>query len=128
MTPLAARRQNIATNYYNISTTRTPDAVHYGGIRQRGISTIPGHLGFSRSQQHPHYFSLQKAHILRPLSTIGHQPHHHGKHSVFNTLAHRAKVVSTNQQSLHKELEHITKALWACSFPPWALRSLQNKF
>ena len=33
------------------------------------------------------------------------------KHSVFNTLAHRAKVVSTNQQTLHKELEHIKKAL-----------------
>ena len=47
------------------------------------------------------------------------------KHSVFNTLA---KVVSTNQQSLHKELEHIRKALQACSFPLWALNSLQYKF
>ena len=50
------------------------------------------------------------------------------KHSVFNTLAHRAKVVSTNQQSLHIELEHMRKALQACSFPPWALNSLQQKF
>ena len=28
------------------------------------------------------------------------------KHSVFNTLVHRVKVVSTNQQSLQRELEH----------------------
>ena len=50
------------------------------------------------------------------------------KHSVFNTLAHRAKVVSTNQQSLHKELEYIRKALQVCSFPRWALIHLQHKF
>ena len=49
------------------------------------------------------------------------------KHNVFNTLAQRAKVVSTNQQSLHKELENKRKALQACSFPPWALNSLQHK-
>ena len=33
------------------------------------------------------------------------------KHSVYNTLAHRAKVVSSDQQSLHQELEHISMAL-----------------
>ena len=50
------------------------------------------------------------------------------ENSVFNTLAHRAKVVSTNQQALHKEMEHIRKALQACSVPPWALHCLHNKF
>ena len=50
------------------------------------------------------------------------------KLSVLNTLAHRAKVVSTNQQALHEEMEHIRKALQACSVPPWALNSLHNKF
>ena len=50
------------------------------------------------------------------------------KHSVFNMLAHRAKVVSTNQQTLHKELEHIRKALQACSCPPWTLNKLQHIF
>ena len=40
------------------------------------------------------------------------------KHSVYNTLAHRAKIVSSNQESLHKELNHIRKALQACHFPP----------
>ena len=50
------------------------------------------------------------------------------KHSVFNTLVHRAKVFSTNQQTLHKELEHIRKTLQACIFLQWALKSLQHKF
>ena len=50
------------------------------------------------------------------------------RHSVYNTLAHRAKVVSTNQQTLHKELEHIRKALRACHFSPWTINKLQHKF
>ena len=50
------------------------------------------------------------------------------KHSVLNTLAQMAKVVSTTQQAIHKELEHIGKALQACHFPPWMLNKLQQKF
>ena len=49
------------------------------------------------------------------------------KCSVFNTLAHRAKVVPTTQQTLHKELEHIRKTLQACHFPPWPLNKLQQQ-
>ena len=50
------------------------------------------------------------------------------KHSAFKTLACRTKVVSTNQQTLHKELEHIRKALQACHFPSRTLNKLQHKF
>ena len=39
-------------------------------------------------------------------------------YSVFNTLAFRAKVVSSNQYTLQQELKHIQKALLACNFPP----------
>ena len=35
------------------------------------------------------------------------------KHSVYNTLAHRAKITSSNQGSLHKELNLIRRALQA---------------
>ena len=38
------------------------------------------------------------------------------KYSVFNTLAHGVKVVSTNLQALNKKMEHIRKALQPCSF------------
>ena len=50
------------------------------------------------------------------------------KQSVYNTLAHRAKIVSHNQEELNNELEHIRKALQACQFPHWALKQLQHKF
>ena len=39
------------------------------------------------------------------------------KQSVFNTLAHRAKVVSSTQDQLDKELQHIKTALQQCQFP-----------
>ena len=50
------------------------------------------------------------------------------KHSVYNTLAHRAKVVSRNQESLNKELEHIRMALHCCHFPTWAFNKPQQNF
>ena len=44
---------------------------------------------------------------------------HHitAKQSVFNTLSHRAKTVSSTQDSLDKELDHIKTALKHCQFP-----------
>ena len=50
------------------------------------------------------------------------------KHCVYNTLAHRAKVVSSKQPSLHKELDHIIKACQSCHFPTWALNKLHQNF
>ena len=38
------------------------------------------------------------------------------KHSVYNTLAHRAKTVSSTQDSLDRELSHIKTALHHCQF------------
>ena len=55
---------------------------------------------------------------------------HHitAKQSVSNTLAHRAKIVSSNQETLNKELHHIKEALQACQFLNWVLNQLQQKF
>ena len=50
------------------------------------------------------------------------------KQSVYNTLAHRAKVVSSKQEALDQELSYIRRALQACQFPNWALNQLQYKF
>ena len=48
---------------------------------------------------------------------------HHitAKQSVYNALAHRAKIVSSTQEILDKELQHIKTALQTCQFPNWAL-------
>ena len=51
------------------------------------------------------------------------------KQSVFDTLAHRAKVVSSTQDQLDKELQlHIKSALQQCQFPDWALNQWHQKF
>ena len=50
------------------------------------------------------------------------------KQSVYNTLAHRAKTVSSTQESLQKELSHIKTALHHCQFPSWALNQWEHKF
>ena len=51
-----------------------------------------------------------------------------GNGSVFNTLAHRAKTVSSTQASMDKELDHIKTALKHCQFPSWALNQWQHRF
>ena len=48
--------------------------------------------------------------------------------SVYNTLAHRAEVVSSSQGTLDKELQHIKTALHSCHFPKWALNQWQQRF
>ena len=55
---------------------------------------------------------------------------HHitAKQSVYNTLAHRAKIVSSTQELLNKELQHITTALQAYQFPNLALNQWHQKF
>ena len=50
------------------------------------------------------------------------------KHSVYNTREHRAKVVSSNQPSLLKELDHIRMTLQSCYFPTCAMNKLQHNF
>ena len=50
------------------------------------------------------------------------------KNSVYNTLAHRAKVVSSTPEDLTKELDHLKKALMACQCPNWTLNRLQQQF
>ena len=55
---------------------------------------------------------------------------HHitAKQSVYNTLAHRAKVVSSSQDKLDQELQHIKSALQTCQFPSWALNQWYHRF
>ena len=54
---------------------------------------------------------------------------HHitAKQSVYNTLAHRAKMISSTQDKMDRELLHIRTAQH-CQFPEWALNQGQYKF
>ena len=127
MTPLLSRRQNTAINYYTHHLTGPTYTIHHRGTKPRRSLTFPGHFGFPRSQQHSSHHSLPKAYTYQAIPTLGQQPFHYSKNSVSNTLAFGDQVVCTNQQTLHKVMEHISKALLACNFPPWALNLLQNK-
>ena len=49
------------------------------------------------------------------------------KESVFSTLGHRGKVVSSSQDNLDKELQHIKTALKQCQFPNWAINQWHYK-
>ena len=80
--------------------------------------------------------------MLRPIHQVWGNPpthtdqylhwksNHHitAKQSVYNTLAHRAKVVSSSQDRLDQELQHIKSALQACQFPNWALNQWHHRF
>ena len=70
----------------------------------------------------------KKTHPHRSISTLGQQPPHHCKQSVYNTLAHRDKVVCSTQDKLDRELQHIRTALQHFQFPVWALNQWQHKF
>ena len=71
---------------------------------------------------------LQEAHPYRLLSTLGQQHHITAKQNVYNTLAHKAKIVSSTQAKMERELQHIRTALQHCQFPEWALNQWQHKF
>ena len=55
---------------------------------------------------------------------------HHitAKQSVYNTLAHRSKIVSSTQDKMDRELQHIRTSLQQCQYPDWALNQWQHKF
>ena len=73
--------------------------------RDKGFYSFSGHFGFTRTR---HY----------NLSAI---------HSVFNTLAHRARTVCANWQPLYKEEEHIRDALIKCKYSTWAFNRVKTK-
>ena len=55
--------------------------------------------------------------------------HHHlsVKFSVISILTHRAKTVCSNPKLLHKEMDHLRKALTQCKYPKWALDKVEKR-
>ena len=49
------------------------------------------------------------------------------KHSVVNTLTHRAQTVCSDQQLLGQEQLHIRTGLSRCSYPDWVFHRFQTK-
>ena len=118
MTPWSSPRQNKVNRYFTTSTIR----IHTFNSQLKNPHNKAHYPSWTFLQHN----SLQKANPYRPISSLGQQSSHNSQ-SVYNTLAHRAKMVSSNQHILHKELQHIRKALQACQFPNWALNLLHQK-
>ena len=55
--------------------------------------------------------------------------HHHlsAKFSVTNILNHRAQTVCRKPKLLHKEKDHLWKALTPCKYPKWALDKVEKR-
>ena len=128
MTPLSLTRQNTARHYFNTSTTRDPH------IQFTVAPTQQGSLPFLDT-----LVTIEPNHTLS--TTVYRTPthtdqylywdsNHHitAKQSVYNTLAHRAKVASSSQDRLDKELQHIKTALQAHQFLNWALNQWHHRF
>ena len=86
------------------------------------------HPIYHRIQQHLQCISLQKTTHTDQYLHWDSNHHITAKQSVYNTLAHRAKTVSSTKETLDKELQHIRGALQACQPPNWALSQLHQRF
>ena len=93
-----------------------------------GHTPIFGHLSHHRIQQHLQHNSLQKTYTYRPILHWDSNHFTAAKQSVYGTLAHRAKIISSNQETLNQEFQHIRRALQAFQFAHWTLNQLQHKF
>ena len=49
------------------------------------------------------------------------------KYSVVGTLYHMAKTISSNNQGLQQEEDHLNRALGNCNYPRWALNRVRIK-
>ena len=111
-----------------LQLTGPQHTVYHRRTRYRWLHFIFGHKGQARTQQHHPHISIQKTNTYRSILALVQQPLHNSQNSVYNTLAHRAKVVSRTPEDLNKEIEHLNKALRDCHFSNWALNKLQLQF
>ena len=49
------------------------------------------------------------------------------KYSVVGTLYHRAKTINSNNDKLHQEDDHLTRALGDCKYPRWAINRVKMR-
>ena len=112
------------------TTYQQPRPTHpvHSGTHTTRLTSILRHSSHNSTGQHLQHLSHRK-----PTHTdqyLHWDSNHHitAKQSVLNTLAHKAKVVSSSQDRLEQELQHIKTALQACQFPNWALNQWHHKF
>ena len=129
MTPWSSKRLNTVSNFYNTSTDRTPT---YSSQLKNQVQMDP-YPSWNRKVKPGPNNTIHTTVYRKPTHTDQylHWDINHfitAKNSVNNTLAHRAKVVSSTTEDLNKEMKHLNKALKDCHFPNGALNRLQLQF
>ena len=127
MTPLSSIRQNTAKTCSSTSTARTHTSSSQWSPHTR-ITTILDTLVTIHTDNNSTPQSTGSPHTQTNTSTGTATTTITAKQRVYNTLAHRAKTVSSTQDNLQKELTHIKTALHHCQFPSWVLNQLEHKF
>ena len=129
MTPLSSPRQNTDNHYYNTSTTR----IHTSNLQLKN----PHNKAHYHSQTL--FVTIESNNTI--CTSVYRNPTHTdqylhwdnnyhitAKQNVYNTLAHRARTVSSTKETLDKELQHIREASQACQFPNRVLNQLHERF
>ena len=128
MTLLSSRRQNTANIYCNTSTHETQTYIYHGGTGPRWNATIPGYPGFPQAPTTPSLPQSTERPCMQINIYIGTATTSLWLNTVYSTPWHIGPKSVYQPTNTTKELEHIRKALQACSFPPWTLNKLQYKF
>ena len=128
MTPLSSQRQNLSQELLHHINSQDPDIKFTVEPTQQGSLPFLDALVTIEPNN-----TFRTTVYMKPTHTDQYlywDSNHHitAKQSVYNTLAHRAKVVSSPQATLDKELKHIKTALQACQFPKWALNQWHHRF
>ena len=71
-------------------------------------------------------FLFRDTHTDQYLQWDSHHPIS-AKYSVVGTLYHRAKTISSNNEKLQQEDDHLTRALGDCNYPRWAVNRVKMR-
>ena len=127
MTLLSSKRKSTNRTSYNTLTVLTlPSSLQWRTTRRMAIpfldtiikSEADGSLSIT---------------VYRKPTNMDHclqwDSHHHlsAKFSVINTLTHGAKTVCSNPELLHKEMDHLRKALTQCKYTKLASDKVEKR-
>ena len=128
MTHLSSRRKSTNRTSYNIINSVDP-AIQFTMENNKEDGAIPfletivkpeadGNLSITVYRKPTHtdqYFQWDSHHHLS------------AKFIVIHTLTHRAQIVCSNPEFLHKEIDHLRKTLTQCKYPKWALGKVEKR-
>ena len=128
MIHLSSKRKSINRTSYNTSTVLTlPSSLQWRKIRRMGPS--PSWTPLLNQRLMGNCLPLCTGKPNHTDQYLQCDSHHHlsAKFSVIHTPSHRAQIVCSNPELLHKEKTHLRNALTQCKYPKWALDKVEKR-